>query len=259
VGERATYPPGTFCWVELATSDAGDAARFYCSLFGWDARQPAADARAGHATLSLGGEVVCAIAPQPPRQREAGAPAMWNSYVSVASAEEALARARELGGIAHSDAFDVGEAGRMAVVQDPQGCFFELWEPRARHGASLVNAPGAPTWNELLSADPAAAAAFYTQLLGWSAAPFDGAPGPYTSIRNGEHSAAGIRPLAGAGAPPGWLVYFGSGDLDRDVRRAQQLGGELLEGPVQLSVGRIATLADPQGAAFALFDGDFDE
>jgi predicted enzyme related to lactoylglutathione lyase len=259
MGERTYYSPGTFCWAELTSSDPGAAMRFYCSLFGWQANVPPAGARGAHATLSLDGHAVCAIARQPPRQREAGAPPLWNSYVSVTDADETLARVRELGGSAHSDAFEVGEAGRMAVVQDPQGAFFELWQARSRHGAGLVNAPGAPTWNELVSADPDAAAGFYSELLGWSSAPFDGAPLPYISLVNGGDSAAGIRALDGAGVAPGWLVYFGSAALDADVARAQELGARLLEGPVQLSVGRVATLADPQGAPFALFDGDFDE
>ena len=92
--------------------------------------------------MQLDGKPVSAIAPQPQRQRDAGVPPAWQSYVTVQDADAAVARAKELGGGAHTDAFDVMEVGRMAVLQDPQGAYFMIWQPRARIGASLVNGPG---------------------------------------------------------------------------------------------------------------------
>src|SRR5438874_10808958 len=118
----------------------------------------------------LGGKDVAAIAPQPEVQRDAGAPPAWQSYITVASADAAVERARELGGTVHAPAFDVMEAGRMGVIQDPQGAFLLVWQPRQHSGAALVNEPGAFVWNELNTTDPEAAIPFYSGLFGWTSA-----------------------------------------------------------------------------------------
>src|ERR1700716_4236708 len=113
----------------------------------------------------LRGKDVAAISPQPQQQRDAGVPPTWNSYVSVESADAAVERAKELGGTVHAPAFDVMEAGRMGVIQDPQGAYLMVWQPRNHIGAALVNAPGAMLWNELASPDLDASSAFYSGLF----------------------------------------------------------------------------------------------
>ncbi|HEX3510009.1 MAG TPA: VOC family protein [Solirubrobacteraceae bacterium] len=258
MGERSGYAPGTFCWVELATTDHTAAKAFYAGLFGWVAEDRPAGEGVSYSMMSRGGRHVAAIAPQPERQRAAGAPPSWNSYVSVSSADEVLERARELGGAAHAPASDVFDAGRMAVVQDPQGAYFELWEPREHPGAGLVNAPGALTWNELASSDPEAAARFYGELLGWTSAPFEGAGEPYLSMRNGDGDAAGIRGLRAGETGPHWLVYFGTDDVAAALAETERRGGRVLAAERDIGVGRVAVAADPQGARFALFAGHLD-
>ncbi|HMD52436.1 MAG TPA: VOC family protein, partial [Solirubrobacteraceae bacterium] len=195
----------------------------------------------------------------PAQQRDAGVPPMWNSYVSVASADESAERARELGADVHVPPFDVSEAGRMAIVRDPQGAFFELWQPNEHVGAGLVNAPGALVWNELASPDPAASASFYGGLFGWTTEPFEGMGETYLSIKNGEASAGGIRSLTPPGAPPNWLVYFATDDIDEALRLVERLGGVSLAGPTRIPVGTVALVTDAQGAVFALYEGELDE
>ena len=151
MGERSGYAPGTFCWVELTSTDQEAAKSFYSELFGWEADdRPVADGVV-YSMMKLDDSFAAAISPQPAQQRQAGVPALWNSYVSVADADEAANRAAQLGGTVHAPPFDVFDAGRMAVVQDPQGAFFMVWQPKEHIGASLVNAPGALVWNELAS------------------------------------------------------------------------------------------------------------
>jgi uncharacterized protein len=252
------YAPGTFCWVELTTTDQEAAKAFYGGLFGWEAYDSPVGEGVFYSMMSLDGKHVAAIAPQPSQQREAGVPAMWNSYVSVRSAEETAARAKELGGTVHAPPFDVMDAGRMAVLQDPQGAFFMAWEPKAHIGAQLVNAPGALVWNELNSPDPEASGAYYGGLFGWTTAPFEGYPGPYLSIKNGDANAGGIRPLEPPGSPPSWLVYFGVEEIDAALAAVQELGGAALAGPIDIGVAKIAVVSDPQGAVFALFAGEYE-
>jgi uncharacterized protein len=255
MGERTQHAPGTFSWADLSTTDQDAARSFYRALFGWEPDDMPAGEGVVYSMMKLGERSVAAIAPQPQQQREAGVPPMWNSYVTVASADDAAARASELGATVHAPPFDVFDAGRMAVIQDPQGAFFMVWEPRQNIGAELVNAPGALVWNELASNDLDASTAFYSSLFGWSIAPFEGSEEVYLSIKNGERSNGGIREATPPGVPPHWLVYFGVDDLDASLDRVRELGGTVHAGPIDIQMARIAIVADPQGAVFALYDG----
>lgn len=257
MGERTQFAPGTFSWADLATTDQAAAKEFYSGLFGWVAQDMPVGEGVFYSMMSLDGKSVAAIAPQPQQQRDAGAPPSWQSYVTVEDADAVVERATELGGTAHAPAFDVMEAGRMAVLQDPHGAFFMIWQPRQHIGASLVNAPGALSWNELASPDFDVATAFYGGLFGWTFAPLEGSPEPYLLIQNGERGNGGVRPLMPPGVPPHWLVYFGVADLDASLSKLDQLGGSRVTEPTDIQVGRIAVVRDPQGAAFALYSGEF--
>ena len=258
MAERERYTPGTFCWADLATTDQDAAKTFYAGLFGWEIEDmPIGDGHV-YSMATIGGRDVAAISAQPQQQRDAGVPPLWNSYVSVESADAAAARAGKLGATVHAPPFDVLEAGRMAVIQDPQGAFFLVWEPRAHIGSSLVNAPGALAWNELASPDLDASAGFYRDLFGWDISPIAESPQPYLTIGNGEAMNGGMRGALPPGTPPHWLVYFGTDDVDASVASAGELGATALLSPTDIAMGRIAILQDPQGAAFALFAGDPD-
>jgi len=255
VGERSHYAPGTFCWTDLTTTDQPAAKAFYTGLFGWEAQDTPVGDGVFYSRMRVDGNDVAAIAPQPAQQREAGAPPVWNSYVSVDSADAVAARATELGGTVHAPPFDVMDVGRMAVIQDPHGAYFMAWQPRAHFGAALVNAPGALVWNELASPDLDASSAFYSGLFGWTIAPFDGSPEPYLSIKNGDANNGGIRPITPPGTPPHWLVYFGVDDIDAALATATELGATTLAGPIDIQIAKIAVVRDPQGAVFALYAG----
>jgi uncharacterized protein len=255
VGERTSFSPGTFCWTDLSTTDQPAAKEFYSALFGWEAEDMPAGEGVDYSMMRVAGKSVAAIAPQPQAQREAGAPPQWNSYVSVQSADRSAERAKELGASVHAPPFDVFQAGRMAVIQDPQGAFFMLWEPREHTGAALVNVPGALVWNELASPDLQASSAFYSELFGWTIAPFRDSPDPYLSIKNGDANNGGIRALEAPGMPPHWLVYFGVEEIDAALSRVQELGGTKHAGPIDIQIAKIAIVADPQGAIFAIYAG----
>jgi len=254
MGERDGYAPGTFCWAELATSDQPAAKAFYASLLGWEADDRPVGDDAVYSMQLVGGKQVAAIAPQPQQQREAGVPPLWNSYVWVEDADAMAERAKELGANVHAPPFDVMGAGRMAVIQDPQGAFFMLWQPRDHRGATLVNAPGALVWNELQSPDLDGSASFYGDLFGWTTPQAEGMADRYLMIQNAGAMNGGMRELEGPG-PPGWLVYFGVDDLDESLAKLEQLGGSKLVGPVDIQIAKLAVVADPQGAVFALYAG----
>jgi uncharacterized protein len=261
MGERTQYTPGTFSWTDLNTTDQDAAKTFYGGLFGWEFEDNPAGEGVVYAMAKLDGKYVAAISPQPEQQRQAGVPPAWNSYVTVESADATAANATELGATVHAQPFDVFEAGRMAVIQDPQGAWFLIWQPNQHIGAGLVNAPGALCWNELGSPDLDGSAAFYGQLFGWTATPMeDGGDMPYLVIQNADgHSNGGIRPPMPPGTPPFWLVYFATAGLDDSLAKISELGGNVLMGNTDIGIARIGIGQDPQGAVFALYEGRLDD
>jgi predicted enzyme related to lactoylglutathione lyase len=253
MAERTSYAPGTFSYAELATSDVAAAKGFYTALFSWDYdEQPLGDGQF-YSLAQRDGKVVAALynSEQAPH---------WNCYVTVESADAIAARAGELGANVVAPPFDVLTAGRMAVISDPTGAVLQVWEPRESIGATLVNQPGALTWNDLITPDPAAAAAFYAELFGWSAEEIPDAGG-YRVIKNGERSNGGIlaRDPRMAETPANWMPYFGHEDVERLVDEVGGHGGQVLSGPMRMPAGTIAVLCDPQGAGFAVWSGSYDD
>ena len=249
MAERTSHAPGAFSWVELVTSDAGAAKAFYTEAFGWDYRDTPIGEGMVYSTALVDGRAAGALYAsdqQPPH---------WNCYVTVASADATTGRARGLGGRVLAEPFDVMDAGRMSVIADPTGAALCLWEPRAHIGASVVNQPGALTWNDLVTPDPDAAGRFYGDLFGWTYRDIPDSGG-YRVIQNGERANGGIPPVHGSN-PPAWLPYFGHADADALHGRIGELGGRALSEPMDIGAGRIAVLADPQGAVFAVWTGDY--
>ena len=259
MGDRTDHTPGTFSWTDLSTTDQAAAKAFYAELFGWEAEDLPVGDGVTYSMQRIGGRAVGAISQQPQQQRDAGVPPLWNSYVTVESADTAAERAGELGATVHAPPFDVMEAGRMAVIQDPQGAFFMVWEPRGSIGAELVNAPGALCWNELASPDVEGSKAFYSGLFGWQIEPYEGTDQPYWVIQNQGRGNGGVREATEPGPPPHWLVYFACGDLDGSVAKVEQLGGTNHMGPMDIQIARIAVVADPQGAMFCLYEGQLED
>lgn len=255
MGERTRYEPGTFCWTDLSTPDAAGAKAFYCRLLGWEAVDLPVEPEGTYTMLRLGGRDVCALSQRPADQ---GSPA-WLSYVSVADVSDTADRARRAGATVVAEPFDVMDSGRMALLADPTGAIFAIWEARAHIGAGLVNDPGCLCLNQLDTTDAEAAARFYTEVFGWRSQSVGTEDQPYWSIYNGEGLNGGMMPLPpGAGAASHWLVYFATGDLDGSASLIGDLGGQVLVPPMAIGAGRIAVAMDPQGATFALFEGSVD-
>jgi uncharacterized protein len=258
MGERTHYEPGTFCWAGLATSDPAAAERFYTSLFSWEAEELSAGEAGTFTMLRRDGHDVALLYRQQPEARAAGAPPHWTSYISVADADATAARAGELGGAAvFREPFDVLDAGRVAAISDPTGAIVSLWQPRTRIGATLVNDVGALCWNELTTTDVERAKTFFAELLGWE---YETDESGHASIKNRGRLNGGIREQTQQerGIPPHWLPYFTVENADNAARDAERIGGRTIVPDTEIHIGRIAVIADPQGAAFAVFEGETD-
>jgi predicted enzyme related to lactoylglutathione lyase len=183
-----------------------------------------------------------------PEERQHGVPPHWNAYVTVADADATSARARELGGTVLAPPFDVMDAGRMAVLQDPTGAVISIWQPVRHIGAKILREPGALGWTELATGDTDAAETFYTKLFGWTAKK----GGPYTEFAVGGTPDAGMLMLEDEWKmPPCWMPYFQVTDCDSVAAKATALGGRVKMPSKDIEhVGRIAMLTDPQGALF---------
>lgn len=258
MSERTEYAPGTPSWVDHTSAEPAKAAEFYAGLFGWETenRMPAESGGEYH-IATLRGKEVAALGSQPME----GVPTTWNTYVTVASADETVGRVAEAGGTTMVEPFDVFEAGRMAVCADPAGAAFTVWEPRESIGAELVNEPGTLSWNELTTRDAEGSKAFYGAVFGWKTREMEFAGGEYTiwqlAEQPDEGGIGGMMPMVGdawpADMPPRWMVYFAVADTDASAARCEELGGTVnvpaFDAP---GVGRVAVLSDRQGAVFSI-------
>ena len=256
MGRRASYTAGTPCWVDLSTTDLEAARGFYGAVLGWTVRdQPGGM----YAFFERDGEVVAGLAGLSPEQAAAGMPPAWSMYVRVDDPDASAARAAELGGTVRSPAFDIPEAGRMAVIADPQGAIFLLWKPAPFEGAPVVNAVGAWAWNDVQTPDPASAAEFYRALFGWEIAEVPESGGVYWSIAHEGRRIAGIMQAPPGVEHPFWATYFGVAAMDDALAQVEASGGRRLAGPMQVPAGRFAAVSDPQGAIFSVIEGGYDD
>jgi predicted enzyme related to lactoylglutathione lyase len=260
MSERTAYDPGTPSWVDNASPDPAAAAQFYSGLFGWETEQVMPEGSPGEYHMArLRGKDVAALGSQPME----GVPPVWNTYVTVEDVDATAGKVAEAGGQVMMSPFDVMEAGRMAVLADPSGAVFMAWQPKESIGAYIVSEPGALSWNELQTRDPAGAKDFYGTVFGWQSSDMEFGGGTYA-----VWYLPGVEPEQGNGiggmvettgdqwpddVPPNWLVYFAVDGTDATVERAKELGGSAVAEPFDIEgVGRMAVLSDPNGAVFAV-------
>jgi predicted enzyme related to lactoylglutathione lyase len=254
MSERTSYEPGTPSWVELSgTPDIDAAESFYRDLLGWEIpEQPNSAEMGGYRRAQLRGRDVAGVSPK----MQDDQPCVWATYVSVADAEATLGKVREAGGQVMFDAMDVMGLGKMAIFSDPTGAVCGIWEPGTFVGAELVNEDGTFGWNELGTRDVPAAREFYGKVFGWTVEEQEmPGMGTYYIWKDGEHIRGGMIDMTGMApdeVPPHWLVYFTVPDADATAETTKAAGGQLLNGPVDIQVGRLAVLMDPQGAMFAV-------
>ena len=256
--EFSSHIPGTFCWAELATTNQQAGIAFYRALFGWDVDEQPIGPTEVYSLFKMRGKEVAAAYDMRAEERQSGAPPHWNLYVAVANVDETVKQAASLGATVFAPPFDVMDAGRMAILQAPDGSVFQVWQAKESIGAKILNEPGALCWSELTTRDTKAAESFYTALVGWTAK--HAAPGAvmeYTEFQTAGKSGAGMLPMPAhmpAGVPSYWMPYFQVAECDASTAKAKGLGASVMVPPQDISkTGRFAILSDPQGAMFAVF------
>jgi predicted enzyme related to lactoylglutathione lyase len=271
--ERDGYIAGVPCWTDTTQPDPETAARFYGGLFGWefeDVMPP--EAPGTYLMARIRGGDVAAVSPAPER-----APTMvsWNTYIQTDSADETASTVRDAGGAVVMEPFDVMDSGRMAVLADPEGATFCVWEPQQHKGAQIVNEHGAVNFNTLHTRDVESAKRFYGSVFGWDTLDLGGGDDMWTLSAYGDHleeRTPGLRKSMGEmGAPEGfadvvaaiqripddqsdtpahWSVTFAVDDADAAAAKAEELGGRVIAPPMDAPWVRLTVLSDPAGATF---------
>lgn len=250
---------GRFAWFDLMTSDVAKAKAFYTALVGWKV----ADWNQGQYEMWQAGEkTVGGVMGLPPDAAKAGQPPSWLGYVVTPDADRAVERAKELGGKVVVPGTDIPEVGRYAVLADPQGAVFAVFQSKPMEGggggAPDPMAPGHFAWSELNTTDWKSAWTFYSGLFGWKKTQsMDMGPelGEYFMFGADEKNTMGgmFNGATAAKVPPNWLHYIRVTDVDAAAKRIPELGGKILNGPMEVPGGdRIVQCMDPQGGAFAL-------
>ncbi|MGJ7441298.1 VOC family protein [Aquipuribacter sp. MA13-6] len=245
------WPAGTPCWVDYGAVDVDAAVGFYSEVLGWTP-ETADPEHGGYVMCTVRGHDAAGIGPS----TTPGVPSAWVTYLASTDADATAAAATEAGGMVLAEPFEVVGLGRMAIVADPQGAVFGVWQALGRIGSAIVNEPGGLTWNDAAHPDPAAARTFYARVFGYRYQALPGAGDVYRTFSvDGGHPLGGMGGLPAEGVPAHWLTYFAVADADAAVAVARRRGASVGAGPFDTEFGRIATLTDPWGATFAVMGG----
>ncbi|MCX5340206.1 VOC family protein [Streptomyces atratus] len=247
----ARRTPGTPCWVSLIVHDLSATQAFYADLFGWEF-VPGPDQLGPYVRALIDGKVIAGIGQLPPDRH---LPVAWTTYLATDDADVTAEMIRSCGGTVAVGPLDAGEAGRLAIASDPSGAVFGIWQAAAHVGTALAGAHGTPVWNELVTSETSTVCKFYQTVFGYEAEAVVSADFDYQTLHlNGRPVASlhGVGHALPRDRGPHWMTYFEVTDTDAAAHRVVELGGYILQPAREGSSGRVATVADPEGAVFTI-------
>jgi predicted enzyme related to lactoylglutathione lyase len=247
---HARHTPGSLCRVSLMARETAASRDFYGTLFGWEF-QPGPLRTGSYAWALVDGHEVAGIGQLPPDRH---LPVAWTPYFASADVDRTAETVRHSGGTVGVGPLDA-EAGRLAIASDPSGAVFGIWRGVTRPGTGITGVPGTPTWIELVTRDTESVVKFYKGVFGYEPEPTVSADPDHVVLRIDGRPVAGVHGVGNAlprDRGPHWLTYFEAAEVDDAVRRVTELGGRLLRAAHDSPYGRVATVADPEGAVFSL-------
>lgn len=245
------HSPGHFCWAELVTTDPGSASEFYARLLNWTARRDQMKGGGTYTTFFYEGLEAAACYELSPQMRSAGTPPHWMPYIMVEDVAAAAERVTAAGGALDCPPRQAGQYGHFALVRDPGGASFSLWQPASHFGSRNGSVLGRHCWTELATRDVPAAKDFYHLVFGWDTHTGDMGGMEYTTFLNNRAPVGGMyhMPHRMDGIPPHWMVYFSVADIQAAVAATHASGGVVLSDCMDVpGVGTMATIRDAQGA-----------
>jgi uncharacterized protein len=235
---------GQFVWHDHTSNDPQAAQNFYGKLLGWT-YEPFETDQGTYPMITKNGQQHGGFGPS-----QGGAPPAWVGHVVVDDADAAGKRAEEAGGSVLT-AMDIPEVGRFAIIRDPQGAVISAFAPK---GGDNPVGQGAFVWDELHTSDLQAAKRFYGDVFGWTANEQDMGGMTYVMFQADGTDRAGAMQQVDEPAPPHWLTYAGTDDVDATTKKAKDLGGSVIVQPADIpGIGRFSIVADPTGAIIGLF------
>ncbi|MFJ5834363.1 VOC family protein [Streptomyces sp. NPDC093089] len=249
--EATRRTSGTPCWVSLMVHGLDATQEFYNALFEWEF-VPGPRQLGPYVRALLGGKEVAGIGQLPPDRNLRIA---WTPYLATDDADETAETIRCCGGTVAVGPLDAGEAGRLAICSDPVGAVFGVWQAEAHHGTAAAGPPGTPVWNELLTYETSSVGKFYRSVFGFEVDPVVSADHDYATLLVDDTPVASLHGVGNAlprDRGPHWMTYFEVADTDAAARFVVELGGRVLRPPREGTAGRLAVVADPEGAVFTL-------
>ncbi len=249
------FPPvGAPCWFELSSTDVAKSRAFYCALFDWQCVDQDMGEFGVYSFLRNANGVIGAMWQMPKAQQEMGAPSNWGAYFKVADCDQSTKLAESLGATIIAGPMDVGMNGRMSVLTDPSGAFFNLWQAKLDTNDFVMFETHAVGWVELASKNADAAKSFYQTLLAWqyqhNQLP-EGVGGVYSEYQVADTRYGGVMQMdhRWGELPSHWSIYVLVDNVDACLEKTLALGGQVcvpaFDAP---GVGRIAMITDPAGA-----------
>lgn len=254
---------GAPIWVDLTVQDLEAAKGFYSEIFGWEYVDAGPEYGHYHRILKDGHEVGGLMRAMTEDGQPLEAPTVWTVYLESTDIGETMRRAEEAGAHVIVPAMPVGDMGSMAVLIDPAGAVVGVWQRGTFAGFDLPLSTGTPVWFESMSVNFDAALPFYREVFGWEPAfmaedgsvvtePEDGVRYPYATAGAGDAAVAGLCDAKEWFDQSQWRWYISVDDADATAEAIVARGGTLLDGPMDSPFGRVATVADPEGASFQI-------
>ncbi len=242
---------GKFVWFDHLSRDPDRAKGFYGELFGWGVQRFPLGGDVTYDMITVGGDMIGGYG----RLEREGAPARWLAAVSVGDVDGAARAAAAHGGRIVQAPMAIPKVGRIARIADPQGAELHLFKSDSGDPPDARATHGRWVWNELHTTDPGKALAFYAAVVGFTSQPMEVAGGGTYHVLSSPDAVGrgGVSGHLAPGAAPHWLPYVLVDDADAAAHRARMLGAAIEMPPADIpTVGRIAVLRDPTGAALAM-------
>ena len=249
---RRGAPLGAPTWIDLSSSDTDRAKDFYGTVFGWTF-ESAGPGYGGYINAFKDGQPVAGLMFNDPQWNS---PDGWTTYLHTADITATVAAATAAGGVSCVEPMEVKDKGRMAILTDPAGAFFGLWQPIGHQGFEVVGEAGAPVWHQLTTRDYGRALDFYPEVFGWQTQTVsDTDEFRYATVAFDGQELLGV--MDGAkdlpeGVPSNWFFFLGAENVDKTVELIVENGGTVVRAAEDTPYGRLAAVADPTGAGFNL-------
>jgi predicted enzyme related to lactoylglutathione lyase len=244
--KKEAWPPGTPAWVDLSATDLKATKEFYAALFGWEYDE-SGEEYGNYAMATLNGETVAGIGPA---QGPDASPPNWTTYLAVDDAAATVEAASAAGATVLVPVMEIGPMGSLAVLADPTGAVFGIWQSGQHSGFDLYNEPGTDVWNEALVADYELGKEFYATVFGYTYTEIGDETFSYATVEVDGNTVGGIGGLGSDPGPSHWNAYFDVSDAAAACDKATGLGAEIATPLSTSPYGTTAALRAPGGEVF---------